>query len=119
MAFEQAPWREGIDGPISIGRDAGNDDLVVTIIHRGQLQALRMSEHNAATLFGSLALMLGISLPTALGKRIKIHPYTERETHDAYEAAFTLVLKAGIDAPADDHHSEASSKPSTQGTKPP
>ena len=69
MAFKQAP-RTPIDGPMGVNR-IDNDTLVVNVTHNGEEQSLVMSEHNAARVFGGLALMLGITLPSTLGKAIK------------------------------------------------
>lgn len=68
--FKQAP-RQPTDGPVSVNR---NDDDTLTLIATtdGRDGSIRVSEYNAARLFGILGLMLGIELPPSIGKAIKL-----------------------------------------------
>lgn len=71
MSFEQAPRRPE-DGSVSILRAHDQELLLVKVTHDGQEQTIVMSEYNAARVFGMLALMLGIELPTKLGMAIHL-----------------------------------------------
>lgn len=64
------PPRAPDDGPIGIRKDRGEYVLLTT--QCGVESELRVSPHNAWRLFGSLALMLGIPLPKAIGRLIRL-----------------------------------------------
>lgn len=65
------PERGPKDGPVSVNR-AGEGRLVISAANTGEEpRSIEMSEYNAWRVFGSLALMLDIKLPPALGKAIK------------------------------------------------
>lgn len=68
--FVQAP-RQPTDGPVAINRN-DDDSLTIVATTDGIDGSIRVSEYNAARLFGMLALMLGIDLPSSLGKAIKL-----------------------------------------------
>lgn len=67
------PPRGPEDGPVNISRvGVGDGHLVIEATQGGEATSVRMSEYNAWRVFGSLALMLGISLPAKIGKEIKL-----------------------------------------------
>ena len=72
------PVRLGLDGPVSVARD-GDDRVIITVtpgvMDHGDLgsstQSITLSRYNAWRIFGMLAVILGIPLPSKLGKLIK------------------------------------------------
>jgi hypothetical protein len=64
------PAREPHDGQVSVTREG--ECLRVTVTHNGESASVLMGEFNAWRIFGMLAMMLEISLPTALLKKIKM-----------------------------------------------
>jgi hypothetical protein len=71
MAFKQAD-RLPTDGAAGIERDGDHLILYVETADGRGRGSLRVSFFNAARLFGMLALFLGIKLPAALGKAIRL-----------------------------------------------
>lgn len=74
MSFKQAERLE-TDGPIGIERDGDDHLIIYTETPPGgpvQRFCMRVSLFNAARIFGMLAFFLGISLPKALAKAIKL-----------------------------------------------
>lgn len=69
-AFKQAERRPG-DGSVSVTREA-DDRIVVVVKTDDKIQFIEMSEYNASRVFALIGLMLGIQLPAALGKKIKL-----------------------------------------------
>lgn len=63
---ERKPW----DGPVAVQRVGDYIDVQAT--DNGEKTYLRMSEYNAWRVFAMLAMILGVSLPKALGKSIKM-----------------------------------------------
>lgn len=71
MAFVQAA-RLDTDGMVHVTRLESEGKLMLSVVDDGTEHTVVMSEFNAARAFGMLALMLGISLPKATGKAIKL-----------------------------------------------
>ena len=70
MSFKQAP-RLPTDGQVAVTHlDA--DHLILSATTDGEDQVLRVSRHNAARLFGLLAVFLEIPLSPKVGKAIKL-----------------------------------------------
>lgn len=67
MSYKQPP-RTPIDGPISVGRSG--PDINIHATHSGIEQSIVVTEYNAARIFASLSLILGIPLPSSVGKAI-------------------------------------------------
>lgn len=65
------PERQPTDGAVSVNRPA-KGMIGITASTDGQLETLRMSEFNAWRVFGMLSLFLGLPLPKAVGKAIKL-----------------------------------------------
>lgn len=63
------PERGPLDGPVSVNRYG--DAFVITAKQGALETTCEVSEHNAWRLFGLLALMLGVSLPTKIAKGIR------------------------------------------------
>lgn len=65
------PPRAPSDGPVSV-RTPTDDVVEIEATTDGKAQAISMSTYNAWRVFGMLALMLGIPLPPATGKAIRL-----------------------------------------------
>lgn len=71
MSFKQAE-RLPDDGPIGIERLDDDRLLVYVETSNGDRQFITVSLFNAARIFGALSVFLGINLPRAIGKAIKM-----------------------------------------------
>lgn len=69
--FRQAP-RLASDGEISVRIVVDHTDGVEKVELAAGTGVVVLSEFNAARAFGCLAMMLGIRLPTAIGRAIKL-----------------------------------------------
>lgn len=65
------PLRQPSDGPIAVNRP-GPEQIAIDVTNAGETARIVMSEFNAWRLFGMLALMLEIPLPSTIGKAIKL-----------------------------------------------
>lgn len=70
MAFKQ-PARLPVDGEVAVRR-LDDDRIAIVVTTNGEEQSIVCSPYNATRVFGVLAVMLGIPLPSALGKAIKL-----------------------------------------------
>jgi hypothetical protein len=68
---DSMPPRLPEDGAVTV-EQAGDDRILVSVETAGVSTMLTMSPYNAWRVFGMLAVVLGISLPTRLRKAIKL-----------------------------------------------
>ena len=64
------PERKPSDGPMGVSSPS-EDEITITAMTNGEMQAVTMSKFNAWRTLGCLALMLGIPLSKDVGKAIK------------------------------------------------
>lgn len=67
----QQPERRAEDGPVKFAVH-GEHTYSISVTHNGKEQDLIVGAHNAWRLFGMMAMILGIALPAAIAKRIKL-----------------------------------------------
>lgn len=65
------PARLPSDGAVAVTR-VDDHHLTASVTTNGTTETVIMSEFNAWRVFGMLSVMLGIPLPVALGKAIKL-----------------------------------------------
>jgi len=65
------PARGPDDGPVAVRAGAGGR-LEIEVTTADKVQVITVTPFNAFRIFGMMALMLGIKLPAAVGKGIKL-----------------------------------------------
>lgn len=66
------PRRKPSDGPVSVKNNFSDETVTIEATTNNIPSSLTCGRHNAFRLFGMLALMLEIPLPSSIGKSIKL-----------------------------------------------
>jgi hypothetical protein len=67
----EQPERSDRDGEVSVHR-LPNGDIMIAVVTDNERASVVLTDYNGWRIFGLLAFMLGIGLPTKLAKKIKL-----------------------------------------------